>query len=124
MPTWTSNGESKKFTLESMRASLREAQTASRRFDANILLMRLECEYKQYIAGHSKAYLSGSPWYVGDSLVCFLEQQHLVTQAVRHMMAAEEEKTAHVNSTTLIKYSLLSLIGNTIVIPWLHVGLT
>lgn len=119
MATWA-NGEGTKFSLESMRSQLHVARTACRRFDANLLLMRLECEYKQYIAGHSKAYLSGSPWYVGDSMVYFLEKHHLESEAIHLMVVAEEATEAPPNSTTPLKASMLRLVGNTLVVPRLH----
>ena len=85
--------------------------------------MRLECEYKQYIAGRSKAYLSGSPWYVGDSLVRFLEHNHLEADAVHRMVAAAEEATVAAadpaSPTASARNSaLLRLIGNAVVIPY------
>ena len=122
MASWA-GANAKTFSIESMREKLHVARTASDRFDRNLLLMRLECEYKQYIAGRSKAYLSGSPWYVGDSLVRFLEHNHLEADAVHRMVAAAGEATAAPDPTTsplppAKNSALLRLICNTIVIPF------
>ena len=42
--------------------------------DRNIELLKLEADYQKLISNYSPAYLSGSSWYVGPSLIEHIRQ--------------------------------------------------
>ena len=55
--------------IQKMQEKLNTCQQLCKKFDDNLNLIKLETEYQNYINKFSPAYLSGSDWYVGPSLI-------------------------------------------------------
>ena len=72
-------------SVEHMRARLRQCHQACRTFDDNLLLIKAECRYQEYVGRFSPAYLSGSPWYVGASLIESVRSRGLEAAAVAEL---------------------------------------
>lgn len=65
--------------IQYLQGLLDKSKKLSEKFDRNINLLLLEKKYQEYINKFSPAYLSGSPLYVGPSLLAYIEKQHLNT---------------------------------------------
>jgi hypothetical protein len=48
-------------------------------YNSNQTLFLLELCYQNYINKYSPAYLSGSPWYVGTSIIEFINKKEINT---------------------------------------------
>ena len=63
--------------LDKLQEILNKSKRLSNDFDRNIKLTILEAKYQEYITKFSPAYLSGSPIYVGPSLIEHINKQKI-----------------------------------------------
>ena len=63
--------------LKKLQETLNKSKKLSKQFDKNIDILLLELEYQKYIKKFSPAYLSGSDWYVGDSIIKWLNNKKI-----------------------------------------------
>ena len=68
--------------IKEMQDKLNECHQLNRQFDYNIDLIKLEEKYQKYISKFSPAYLSGNPWYVGPSIIKYIERQPINTDCL------------------------------------------
>lgn len=54
--------------LNTSKKMIADLDTKFKEHDTNIKYKKLNDEYKKYCSKFSPAYLSGSPWYVGENL--------------------------------------------------------
>ena len=62
------NLQSLQETLNKSKKMIKNLDQRFKEHDNKIKLNKLNEEYKQYCSKFSPAYLSGSPWYVGENL--------------------------------------------------------
>lgn len=63
--------------IEKLQETLNNSKKLSDDFDKNIQLTKLEIKYQKYIKKFSPAYLSGSPIYVGPSIINYINSQKI-----------------------------------------------
>lgn len=63
--------------LDKLQKTLNKSKQLSKDFDRNIKLTILEAKYQEYIRKFSPAYLSGTPIYVGPSLIEHLNKKKI-----------------------------------------------
>ena len=63
------------FNIEEYQKKLDNCKKLCRDFDNNVELIKLEEKYQAYIKKFSPAYLSGSPYYVGPSLIEYIKSR-------------------------------------------------
>ena len=63
--------------IKKMQKILKETKEGLEKLDNNLELLKLEAEYQKYISKFSPAYLSGSPLYVGPSLIDHIKKKPL-----------------------------------------------
>jgi hypothetical protein len=63
--------------LKKLQETLNQSKKMCDNFDRKIDLLKLEVEYQKYIKKFSPAYLSGSDWYVGDSIIQWINNQDI-----------------------------------------------
>ena len=59
----------KDWDLKELQKVLDQTKKGIKKLDNDIYLLKLEETYQKYISQFSKAYVSGSDWYVGDSII-------------------------------------------------------
>ena len=63
--------------LNKLQQTLTNTQNGLNKLEDNLNLLQLEQEYQNYINQFSPAYLSGSSWYVGNSIIKYLEKKKI-----------------------------------------------
>ena len=62
-----------------LQKTLNRSKKLCKKFDDNLELIKLETLYQKYINKFSPAYLSGSPWYIGPSLIQWINNKKINT---------------------------------------------
>ena len=65
--------------IKKMQEKLNLCHKLNKKFDDDINLIKLENAYQKYINKFSPAYLSGSPWYVGPSILSYINNKKINT---------------------------------------------
>ena len=63
--------------IKKMKKTLNSSKKDIKLLDDRFKLLEIDLKYKKLCSGFSKAYLSGSYWYVGDSLTEYIKNLNI-----------------------------------------------
>lgn len=61
--------------LDRLQKVLDKTKEGLNKLDEDLQLLQLEKNYQNFISQYSPAYLSGSDWYIGPSLITYLKNE-------------------------------------------------
>lgn len=78
--------------LEELQKVLNNTKKGIGLLNKRIDLLKLEDEYQKYISQFSKAYVSGSDWYVGESITEYLKNKKVDTGILNLLFLISHQK--------------------------------